>query len=66
VETTAKVSIEVGDAGPTITKISLSTVVDADLGAEEIDRLAQEAKANCPVSKALAAVESITLKVTKA
>lgn len=66
VETTAKVSIQVGDSGPTINKISLSTVVDADLPAEEINRLAEEAKANCPVSKALAAVNEITLKVQKA
>lgn len=66
VETTAKVSIQVGDSGPTISKISLSTVVDADLSADEINRLAEEAKANCPVSKALAAVEEITLKVQKA
>ena len=66
VETTAKVSIAVGDAGPTINKISLSTVVDADLAEDKISELAEQAKAACPVSKALAAVEEITLKVTKA
>lgn len=66
IDTTAKVSIEVGDAGPTITRISLSTVVDVDLDADAIQGFADEAKANCPVSKALAGVETITLKVTKA
>ena len=66
IDTTAKVSIEVGDAGPTITRISLSTVVDVDLEADAIQGFADEAKANCPVSKALAGVETITLDVKKA
>ncbi|MEO6988928.1 MAG: OsmC family peroxiredoxin [Aquihabitans sp.] len=66
IDTTAKVSIEVGDGGPTITRISLSTVVDVDLDADAIQGFADEAKANCPVSKALAAVETITLNVKKA
>src|SRR5690625_4772562 len=57
IETTAKVSIVIGDAGPTITRIDLSTVVDADLSDADINALAQDAKANCPVSKALAGVE---------
>ena len=60
IETTAKVSIAVTDEGPTITRIALSTTVDVDLPAEKIDELAQNAKANCPVSKALTGVE-ITL-----
>lgn len=66
IETTARVSIEVGDAGPTITRIDLSTVVDADVSADEIDAFAADAKANCPVSKALAGVETVNLKVAKA
>lgn len=66
VDTTAKVSIQVGDAGPTITKISLSTVVDVDLDLDAIQGFADKAKTNCPVSKALAGVETITLDVKKA
>lgn len=66
VDTTAKVSIVVGDGGPTIDRISLSTVVDVDLSEDEISGFADQAKAACPVSKALAGVGEITLKVTKA
>lgn len=66
IDTTAKVSLEVGEAGPTITRISLSTVVDVDLDVDAIQGFADEAKANCPVSKALAGVGTITLKVAKA
>ncbi|NLD76647.1 MAG: OsmC family peroxiredoxin [Acidimicrobiales bacterium] len=65
IETTAKVSIQVGDSGPTIDKISLSTVVDVDLPAEDINGFAEQAKTDCPVSKALASVESVKLTVTK-
>lgn len=66
IDTTAKVSIAVGDSGPTITRIDLSTVVDVDLSAEEIDRFAADAKQNCPVSKALSGVERVELSVSKA
>ena len=66
IETTAKVSIVVGDDGPTITRIDLSTAVDVDLAAEEIEGFAANAKQNCPVSKALAGVETVTLAVAKA
>lgn len=66
IETTAKVSIVVADGGPTINRIALSTVVDVDLPAEEITAFADEAKVGCPVSKALAGVEEITLAVSKA
>lgn len=66
IETTAKVSIMVGDDGPTINKIALSTVVGVDLPEDEISSLADQAKAGCPVSKALAGVGEITLKVSKA
>jgi osmotically inducible protein OsmC len=50
-------------AGPTITKIEL--VTDAEVpGLEEaaLQDFAKQAKANCPVSKALAAVPEITLE----
>ncbi len=66
IDTTARVSIEVTEGGPTITRIDLSTTVDADLTAEEIDEFAQKAKVNCPVSKALTGVGTINLEVTKA
>ena len=66
VETTAKVSIATTDDGPTITRIDLSTVVDVDLSADEITDFANQAKAGCPVSKALAGVETIKLTVAKA
>lgn len=66
IDTTAKVSIVVGDGGPTINRIALSTVVDVDLPAERIEELAAQAKVGCPVSKALAGVEEITLEVAKA
>lgn len=66
IETTAKVSIAVTDDGPTITRIDLSSVVDVDLPAEEIDGFAADAKQNCPVSKALSGVETVNLDVSKA
>lgn len=66
IETTAKVSIVVGDDGPDINKISLSTVVDVDLPEAEISTFAEKAKVGCPVSKALAGVGEVTLKVAKA
>ena len=66
IDTTARVSIEVTEGGPTITRIDLSTTVDADLTAEEIDEFAQKAKVGCPVSKALTGVGTITLEVAKA
>lgn len=66
IDTTAKVSIVAGDDGPTINRIDLSTVVDADLPADQITELANTAKAKCPVSKALAGVGDIRLDVAKA
>jgi osmotically inducible protein OsmC len=66
IETTAKVSIVVGDGGPTIDRIALSTVVDVDLPDAEITDLADQAKRRCPVSKALTGVGEITLITAKA
>ena len=52
-------------AGPTINKIELdSQVTVAGVGEAEFQELAAEAKAKCPVSKALAAVPEITLTAT--
>ncbi len=64
IHTTASVHLE---AGPTITKIELDTTVEVP-GLEEADFLqkAEEAKKNCPVSKALASVPmTLTAKLVK-
>lgn len=66
IETTAKVSIAVTDDGPTITKINLTSTVDADVSAEKVAELGAQAKDGCPVSKALKGVGEITLAITKA
>lgn len=53
--------VHLGD-GPTVTKIELSVEGKVPgLSAEKFQELAQEAKAKCPISKALAAVPEITL-----
>lgn len=59
IHTTA--TVHLGE-GPTITKIELNTEAQVP-GVDEakFNELAQQAKANCPVSKALAAVNEITL-----
>lgn len=55
IQTTAKVYLE---AGPTIARIELNSVaVVPGLDAEKLQEYAASAKANCPVSKALASVE---------
>lgn len=62
IETTAKVHL--GD-GPTINKIELtSEAVVPEISKDQFDELASEAKAKCPVSKALAAVDEIVLNAT--
>ncbi len=60
----AKSSVHLGD-GPTITRIELE-VEAAVPGLDEatFQEYAQEAKEKCPVSKALAAVEEISLNAT--
>jgi osmotically inducible protein OsmC len=55
INTTAQVHL--GD-GPTVTLIELDTVADVPgLDDDKLQSAAQEAKANCPISKALAATE---------
>jgi osmotically inducible protein OsmC len=62
VHTTATVHLT---AGPTISKIELACEADVPgLDAEKFQQLAVEAKAKCPVSKALAAVDEIVLNAT--
>lgn len=59
VHTTA--TVHLGD-GPTITKIDLVTEANVPgISGDKFAELAAQAKANCPVSKALSAVSEITL-----
>jgi osmotically inducible protein OsmC len=59
IHTTATVHL---GAGPTITKIELVCKANVpDVSAEQFAELAAQAKAGCPISKALAAVEEVTL-----
>jgi osmotically inducible protein OsmC len=58
IQTSAHVSIDKLDTGWTITKIHLITEADAaGIESEEFQSLADTAKQNCPVSRALAGVE---------
>lgn len=65
VRTESVVTLKIVDDAPTITKIALTTfgkVPGLDDGA--FQEAAQDAKENCPVSRALAGVEEITLEAT--
>ncbi|MEZ4709533.1 MAG: OsmC family peroxiredoxin [Caldilineaceae bacterium] len=56
-----KAEVHLGD-GPAITKIVLTCRADVPgIGADEFAKLANDAKAGCPVSKALAGVGEIVL-----
>jgi lipoyl-dependent peroxiredoxin len=60
VRTTAKVSIEKDDGGFSITRSELSTEVAVEvegLSEDEFQKLADEAKQGCPVSRALGEIE---------
>jgi osmotically inducible protein OsmC len=60
VETTATVHLEMGDGPPTIARIVLDTRARVPgIEDDEFQRVAEGAKQNCPVSRALAAVEAI-------
>jgi osmotically inducible protein OsmC len=64
VDTKASVHLEKTDAGFGITRIDLVTRADVPgVDRDVFQKLAEQAKANCPVSKALAAVD-ITLDAT--
>jgi osmotically inducible protein OsmC len=62
IRTTAKVHLERGEAGFAIAAIELETEAEVD-GVDEarFHEIAERAKDGCPVSKALAAVPSITV-----
>lgn len=65
VRTEATVTLRIVDDAPTITKIALTTVGRVPgVDAAAFEQAAQGAKANCPVSKALAGVGEITLDAT--
>jgi osmotically inducible protein OsmC len=58
IDTTAGVRLHRDDQGVTIPRIDLTTTVTAPgVDADEFQRLAKGAKQNCPVSRALNAVE---------
>lgn len=67
IKTDAAVQLRIVDGAPTITSIKLTTVGQVP-GVDEatFKSTAEEAKAGCPVSKALAGVEEITLDATLA
>jgi lipoyl-dependent peroxiredoxin len=67
VDTTSVVTLRIVDGAPTITKIALTTVGKVPgLDEAAFQAAAQDAKENCPVSKALAAVPEITLEASLA
>ena len=65
IRTDARVTLRLLDDGPSITKIELTTVgVVPGIEEAKFQAIAAEAKAGCPVSKALAGVPEITLEAT--
>ncbi|HEY4453006.1 MAG TPA: OsmC family peroxiredoxin [Pseudonocardiaceae bacterium] len=65
ISTSAHVTLQIVDEKPTITKIALETTgVVPGLSAAEFEQFAQDAKAACLVTRALAGVETVTLKAT--
>ena len=64
IETTAVVTMEKTDDGPTVTKVHLTTRAKVpNIEKEKFDELAKKAKEGCPISKLLKAAE-ITLDAT--
>jgi osmotically inducible protein OsmC len=62
VETTASVHLDKTDAGMTVTKIDLVTdAVVPGLDKGEFDKIAEDAKATCPISRLLSPGAEITL-----
>jgi lipoyl-dependent peroxiredoxin len=65
VETTAKLHLEKVEGGFGITRIELDTRARVPgVSDDEFQQIAEGAKKGCPVSRALAAVESIELQAT--
>ena len=62
VETTAKVHLDKTDAGMSVTRIDLETVGQVPgIDEAEFQKLAEAAKANCPISRLLSPGAEITL-----
>lgn len=67
VKTDATVTLKIVDGAPTITSIALTTVGQvAGLDENGFKAAAEDAKQNCPVSKALSGVPEITLDASLA
>lgn len=67
IDATADVTVEKVDDDWTITAIDLSVEAAVpDIDDETFQQFAEGAKANCPVSRALASVETVTLTATLA
>jgi lipoyl-dependent peroxiredoxin len=67
VKTDATVTLKMVDGAPTITSIALTTVGQVPgLDDDAFKAAAEDAKKNCPVSKALAGVPEITLDASLA
>lgn len=65
VDTTAKVTMRRVDDVPTITAIALEVVAEVpDIDDATFQEIANDAKANCIISRALAGVEDVTLTAT--
>jgi osmotically inducible protein OsmC len=65
VTTTASVHLRMGDEGSRIHRIALQTEgVVPGIDQEQFARHAEEAKEGCPVSKALASVDEMTVEAT--
>jgi osmotically inducible protein OsmC len=67
VETTAKVHLDKTDAGMTVTRIDLESIGDVP-GIDEgtFQKIAEDAKANCPISRLLSPGAEITLTTSLA
>ena len=65
VDTNARVVLKEVDGAPTIARIELTAEGSVPgIDDDEFQRLADEAKRDCPVSRALASVDEITLEAT--
>ena len=67
VRTSARITLRFVDNAPTITKIDLDTTgAVPGIDAAQFQKFAEDAKAGCPVSRALAGVPEIALTATLA
>ena len=65
VRTEVTVSLSRDDRGPFINKLQIVTEANVpSVGEEEFQKIAQQAKENCPISRALGAVNEMTLKAS--